>query len=246
VLPSTMQHEQIEMNDSFTHYYLNWNEPAVEPAGECLPHTEIYRRLASVLADHDEKLADPVFQATEDDYARALLDTDTFRRSGITLETLTATGFARLPEPAPVHRFHFAHRQAEADGLGYLPQWRGLKEPIQGSTYNLIANGSDWHINTVFSQTAKTQTRTSAPPVIVCGADAARDGLIAGTTVTVGNQRGCFQTVVMIDDSATRPGVASITKGWATQLVNATVREEDSDAGQGAVYHDNRVTIVPS
>jgi anaerobic selenocysteine-containing dehydrogenase len=243
VLPSTMQHEQIEMNDSFTHYYLNWNEAATPPAGECLSHTDIYRRLAGALAVHDPSFRNPVFDADEDDYARALLDTDRFRRSGITLESLRANGFMRLPETPPVERFHFTHPQAELDGLGYLPEWRGIKEPTEGSGYNLIAIGSDWHINTVFSQTAKTLARTDAPPVVVCSADAERDGLVPGSSVTVANNRGSFEATLEIDDRATRPGVASISKGWATQLVNATVREEDSDGGQGAVYHDNRVTI---
>jgi anaerobic selenocysteine-containing dehydrogenase len=245
VLPSTMQHEQIEMNDSFTHYYLNWNEPAVPPAGECLSHTEIYRRLARALAKHDPVFDNPDLQATEEDYGRALLDTDDFRRSGITLESLRTKGFMRLPEPAPVNRFYFTHHQAEIDGLGYLPEWQGVKEPARGSGYNLIANGSDWHINTVFAQTAKTLARTTAPPVVVCSADAERDGLPEGCTVTVANDRGSFEAKLRIDDSTARPGVAAISKGWATQLVNATVREEDSDAGQGAVYHDNRVTIRP-
>ncbi len=245
VLPSTMQHEQIEMNDSFTHYYLNWNEPAVPPAGECLSHTEIYRRLARALAEHDPLFNSPNLQANEEDYARALLDTDEFRRSGITLESLRTNGFMRLPEPAPVDRFHFTHRQAEIDGLGYLPEWRGVKESANGSGYNLIANGSDWHINTVFAQTAKTLARTTAPPVVVCSADAERDGLLAGCIVTVANDRGSFEAKLRIDDRAARPGVASISKGWATQLVNVTVREEDSDGGHGAVYHDNRVTIRP-
>ncbi|MFW2383905.1 MAG: molybdopterin-containing oxidoreductase family protein [Acidimicrobiales bacterium] len=243
VLPSTLQHEQTEMNDSFTHYYLNWNAPAVEAPAETLPHTEIHRRLASALADHDEQFADPAFQADEEDYARALLDTDAFRAAGITVDSLKSTGFARLPEPAPVERFYFCHPQAEADGLGYLPDWRGVKETVTDSTYNLIANGSDWHINTVFSQTSKTMARTEAPPVVVCSADARRDGLTDGSSVSVRNERGSFEATVRIDDTAARPGVAAITKGWASQLVNATVREEDSDGGNGAVYHDNRVTI---
>ncbi|NNE95442.1 MAG: molybdopterin-dependent oxidoreductase [Acidimicrobiales bacterium] len=246
VLPSTLQHEQIEMNDSFTHYYLNWNNPAVEPAGEALSHTDIFRRLATALAVHDQRFADTVFQADEIDYAKALLDTDAFRASGITVESLRSTGFARLPEPAPVERFFFCNPQAESDGLGYLPDWRGVKESVTGSSYNLIANGSDWHINTVFSQTAKTMARTGEPPVVVCRADAERDGLEEGSRVAVGNDRGSFVTTVSIDDTAARPGVAAITKGWASQLINATVREEDSDGGHGAVYHDNRVTIRPA
>ncbi len=243
ILPSTLQHEQTEMNDSFTHYYLNWNEKAVDAPGEALSHSEMYRRLAVALADYEPTFADDCFQATEEDYATALLDTDSFREAGITLEALQQQGFMRLPEQAPVTRFNFTNTQAETDGLGYLPDWRGVKESATGASYNLIAIGSDWHINTVFAQTAKTLSRTSAPPIVVCSTDAARDGLADGMSVTVGNDRGSFDTTLKIDDAGARPGVAAISKGWASQLINATVREEDSDGGQGAVYHDNVVSI---
>ena len=243
ILPSTLQHEQTEMNDSFTHYYLNWNEKAVDAPGEALSHTEMYRRLAVALAEHDPTFADECFQATETDYAAALLDTDRFRSAGITLETLRTQGFMRLPEQPPVDQFTFTNMQAETDGLGYLPEWRGVKESATASGYNLIAIGSDWHVNTVFSQTAKTLNRTGEPPIVVCAADAERDGLTSGMAVTVGNDRGSFAATVKIDDIGTRPGVAAISKGWGPQLINATVREEDSDGGQGAVYHDNIVFI---
>ena len=49
VLPSTMQTEHTDVHDGYGHLYLAWNEPAVAPPGECLPHTEIFRRLARAM-----------------------------------------------------------------------------------------------------------------------------------------------------------------------------------------------------
>src|SRR5262249_12054256 len=46
LLPSTMQTEHADLHHAYGHIYLGWNEPAVAAAGECLPHTEIFRRLA--------------------------------------------------------------------------------------------------------------------------------------------------------------------------------------------------------
>ncbi len=248
ILPSAMQHEQHEMNDSYSHYYLHWNQKAVEPAGEALSHTQIYQRLAVALATHDPAFADPALQATEEDYARRLLDTESFRAAGITLERLREKGWVRLPEPEPITMFAFASERAERDGLHRLPVWRGPNESVAGAGssggYELIANGSDWHVNTVFSQTTKTRKRTSRPPIFITAADAARDGLAAGQEVSVSNERGTFQATLAVDDDIARSGVASITKGWGTQLVNATVREEDSDTGHGAVFHDNLVWIT--
>ncbi|MEM7324782.1 MAG: molybdopterin-dependent oxidoreductase, partial [Actinomycetota bacterium] len=92
VLPSTMQHEQWEVNDSFAHLYVSLNTPAVTPPGQCLPHTEIFRRLAGAM-----NLDEPALYASDRELAAALLDTPDFAAAGITVDSLIKTGFARLP-----------------------------------------------------------------------------------------------------------------------------------------------------
>src|SRR5207249_11777273 len=37
VLPTTMQPEHADIHNGYGHLYLMWNEPAVQPPGECLP-----------------------------------------------------------------------------------------------------------------------------------------------------------------------------------------------------------------
>ena len=46
LLPTTMQPEHADLLNAYGHLYVLWNEPAVSPPGECLPSTEIVRRLA--------------------------------------------------------------------------------------------------------------------------------------------------------------------------------------------------------
>src|SRR5262249_34890288 len=46
LLPTTMQPEHADIQAAYGHLYVMWNEPAVPPPGECLPSTEIMRRLA--------------------------------------------------------------------------------------------------------------------------------------------------------------------------------------------------------
>jgi anaerobic selenocysteine-containing dehydrogenase len=50
VLPATMQPEHADLHCAYGHLYLAWNEPAVEAPGECLPNSEIFRRLAATSA----------------------------------------------------------------------------------------------------------------------------------------------------------------------------------------------------
>ena len=46
VLPVTMQPEHLDLAGAYGHLYVQWNEPAVAPPGECLPNTEVFRRIA--------------------------------------------------------------------------------------------------------------------------------------------------------------------------------------------------------
>lgn len=45
-----MRIEHRDLLISYGHLYLAWNEPAVPPPGECLPATELFRRLAREMA----------------------------------------------------------------------------------------------------------------------------------------------------------------------------------------------------
>ncbi len=253
LLPSTMQHEQFEMNDSFAHLYLNWNEPAVEPPGECLPHTEIFRRIAAAMG-----LDAPELFVSDLEIAASLLDTDGYRSAGITLDRLRAEGWVRVPDADPYRpfadgfktasgRFEFESSRAEHDGHGRLPNYRPPLETnadqLRPGEYHLVAPASEWHINSVFAGTDVTLGRTTAPPVSIHPDDAARDGLVDGQWVSIVNGRGRYAAKLKVDDRL-RPGLAATTKGWWRQGMNRTVREQDSDMGRGAVYHDNVVRIL--
>ncbi len=251
VLPSTMQHEQWEVNDSFAHMYLNLNQPAVEPPGECVPHTEMFRRLARAM-DLDE----PELYATDTELVAALIDTDEYRAAGVTLESWKRTGWVRAPAagrpyrpfddgfPTESGRFEFVSSRAERDGHGRLPNYRPPTEAGSGDVdvYDLVAIGSDWHINSVFAGTQVVIGRTDAPTISLHPDDAERDGISDGDRIVVFNDRGSFAAVAAVNHQA-RTGVAATTKGWWGMGVNNTVAERDSDMGRGAVFHDNRVRI---
>jgi len=258
VLPSTMQHEQLELNNSFAHLYLNLNRPAIEPPGQCLSHTEIFRRLATAM-----ELDEPELHLSDEEVLACLLDTEPYRAAGITVDVLKDKGWIRVPEaptpyrpfsqgfPTPSGRFEFVSERAEDDGFGRLPNYRAPVEagrpPTTDETgkrwFDLIAIGSDGHINSVFAGTELVRSRTQAPTVVIHPLDAAAAGLGDRQQVVIGNDRGSFQATLEIG-AAARPGVAATSKGWWGMAVNSTVAERDSDMGRGGVFHDNRVWIV--
>lgn len=249
VLPGTMQTEHADLHDSFSHLYVNWNNQVVEPAGEAMRHTEIFRRIAGAMG-----LDEPLLYASDEELTRDLLSGDSPVLDGVTLEVLQERGWARLGGTTPYRpfadgfatpsrRFEFVSERGERDGVGRLPHYEPPSEAASGidGELALVAPANHYILNSTFSGSPKHH-RAGEAVVTVHPDDAG--GIEHGAVVEVGNDRGSFRAVLHLDDAA-RPGVAMTTKGLRPDgsSVNATTLEADSDMGKGAVYHDNLVRI---
>jgi len=95
VLPATTQLEQKDIMFSWGHLYLSYNNQAIEPLGEAVPNTELFRRLAKAMG-----IEDPSFYRTDDEMIEASLDWSNPALQGITLEDVKAKGYARLTVPS--------------------------------------------------------------------------------------------------------------------------------------------------
>ena len=96
VLPATTQLEQFDLMFSWGHLYLTLNEPAVEPLGEAVPNTELFRRLAAAMG-----FDDPFWKRSDEQMAVDALDWSSPVLEGIDLAGLRQTGFARLKVGSP-------------------------------------------------------------------------------------------------------------------------------------------------
>jgi anaerobic selenocysteine-containing dehydrogenase len=258
LLPSTMQTEHADLHYAYGHIYLGWNEPAVAPPGECLPHTEIFRRLA-----HRLGVTESCVYASDDDLARAVLDSDDAALAGMTLERLKAEGWARLAVPTPFvpfgtgfptpsGRLEFDSPRMVEVGLDpvptYTPPYEAAAREPGRYPLALIAPASHYLLNSMFANVPELERRQGAPSIALHPDDAAARGLGEGDVARVFNDRGEFRATVRVSDRV-RPGVVAASKGfWPKRVagasnVNSTVAERDSDMGGGAVFHDNRVQI---
>ncbi len=95
VLPATTQLEQEDIMFSWGHLYLSYNNRAIDPLGEAVPNTELFRRLAATFG-----FDDPFFRRTDREMIETSLDWSNPALEGITLDALRETGFARLNLPA--------------------------------------------------------------------------------------------------------------------------------------------------
>jgi anaerobic selenocysteine-containing dehydrogenase len=260
VLPATMQIEHRDLLIAYGHLYLAWNEPAVAPPGECLPASEIFRRLSQRMG-----LTEPALYDSDETMARQVLSSGHPSLEGITLERLKARGSVRLAYPDPF--VPFAERFPTASGRLEFVSSRmadaGL-DPLAGYTPPYEAAGHDaavardyplalvtpadhYFLNSTFAGVARQQRRAGAVTLLIHPVDAGPLGISSGHAVRIANARGAFVAVAEVTDRV-RPGVVATPKGrWmpgATgATVNATVDERDSDMGGGAVFHDNRVHI---
>lgn len=267
VLPSTMQTEHLDIHDSVSHLFLNLNNPVVEAPGECLSHTEIFRRLSAAMGR-----TEPALFASDEELLADALETDHPALADVDISELRRTGFVRLNYPVPFIRFadgfetpsgqfEFASDVAEQDGDGRLPHYLAPREATTPQEHRaassvespgnqslaLLAAANHFLLNSMFAN-SPDHARAGAQTVAIHPDDAADRGLEAGALVRVHNDRGEFTAVLELSDR-TRRGVATSTKGQWPKLVggstvNATTLETDSDMGRGAIFHDNQVFLT--
>ena len=94
VLPATTQLEQEDIMFSWGHMYITYNHRAVEPLGEAVPNTELFRRLATRMGFTDE-----VFRRSDEDMCAEAFDWSAPAMQGITLQSLKEKGWQRLNLP---------------------------------------------------------------------------------------------------------------------------------------------------
>jgi anaerobic selenocysteine-containing dehydrogenase len=261
VLPATMQIEHRDLLIAYGQLYVAWNEPAVLPPAECLPATEIFRRLARKLG-----LVEPSLYDGDETIAGQLLASGHPSLNGITLDQLKAKGWMRLNYPDPFVPFQHTFptdsgrlefvsgRMAEAGldpAAGYTPAHEtSQRDTALATEYPLllITPANHYFLNSIFANMPAQQRRAGTPVLLIHPDDALPRHIASGDEICVANGRGSFDAVAEMSD-AVRPGVVASSKGrWPCQskrgaTVNATVDDRDSDMGRGAVYHDNRVRV---
>jgi len=144
VLPATTQLEQLDIMMSWGHFFVTLNTPAIRPLGEAIPNTELFRRLAARMG-----FTEDCFTRTDEQLLAEAYDWSAPAMAGITLESLRATGWARLSLPpadeyaphaegnfpTPSGKAEFRSSIAEAVGNFVIPPFRqGYSEFQPGGT----------------------------------------------------------------------------------------------------------------
>jgi anaerobic selenocysteine-containing dehydrogenase len=96
ILPSTMAAEMDDIMLSWGTFYVTLNQKAVEPPGEAVSNTELFRRLAKTFG-----FDDPQFKRSDPEMIEHYTDWESKALEGIDLEYLRQHGYAHLTVGTP-------------------------------------------------------------------------------------------------------------------------------------------------
>jgi len=262
VLPATTQLEHADVHKAYGHLYVLANSPAIEPLGEALPNSEIFRRLAARMG-----FTDACFRESDDELAA-----QAFKRSGATANvdwaSLKKTGWQRLgvPDPyapfarggftTPSGRCEFASAQVGALGLDPVPDY---VPPREGPTSNrelarrfplaIISPPARNFLNSTFVNVKSLRDAEGEPTLQIHPHDAAVRGIGDRDRVRVFNDRGEFELTARISDRA-RPGVVVALSIWWKKLAadgrnaNEVTSQALTDIGRAPTFYDCLVEVA--
>ncbi|GMV60421.1 MAG: hypothetical protein AMXMBFR72_35100, partial [Betaproteobacteria bacterium] len=261
VLPATTQLEHVDVVKPYGHLYVVANNPAIEPLGEALPNSEIFRRLAAKMG-----FAEDCFRESDEDIAARA-----FRKSGATAnydwQSAKAQGWQRLDLPAPYAPFaqggfatpsgrceFYSQRLAQL-GLSPLPDY---VPPYEGPTSNpqlarryplaIISPPARNFLNSTFVNVKSLRDAEGEPSLEIHPDDAAARGIADGDRVRVFNDRGAFELAARVTDRA-RPGVVVALSIWWKKLArdgrnaNEVTSQALTDLGRAPTFYDCLVEV---
>ena len=263
VLPATTQIEHLDLQPAWGHLYLTLNLPAIEPLGEALPNTEVFRRLAAALG-----LDEPALQTSDEDLLRELFaSVDHPFLEGITYDRLVTEGSIRLRRPddwRPYAEGGFATASGKAElssaalaaqGIDPLPTWVPAREGLHGdidlrTRFPLSCITSKRHqrfLNTSYQQLPAHTGPEGEPRLEISAADAATRAIAEGDRVRVWNDRGAMELVATISERV-RPQLVSVPFGWPLAAsggvsCNTLTSAVSTDWGGGASFYDTLVEV---
>jgi anaerobic selenocysteine-containing dehydrogenase len=256
IFPACTQIEQDDVVPSWGHFYLGFNHKAIEPLGESVPNTELWRRLARAMGFTEPDL----FESDESLIANYLTSIDA--------EMLKQDGFVRLPLPTDHRpyaegnfatssgRHEFANAELERLGHGRLPEYRPVTESAhstQGMKYPLALMSPKVHqrfLNTSYSHFEAHAKPEGEMYCELTAEDAEVRNISDGDIVKVFNDRGSIEVVARVPlKPRSHVGTVIVPYGWTwsrtrnQQTVNVLTSDAPTDWGGGVSFFDTLVDV---
>ena len=249
ILPAASFLEFDDLVVPYFHLNLSAQVKVMDPPGEALPNSEIFRRLSRAMGFEDPELY-------ESD--RAILD-ELLERTGLgigwpelarrgTIEPFAEpiVPFADGVFPTRSGKVELASARAEKHGHPRVPEPHA-DAPAPAGMLRLLSPASRWLMNDSYANDANVLRRLGRPEIYLNAADAAALELVDGESASVFNETGRLQLCVRVSDDVA-PGVALVHKGrWAKLSDGASVNALNpgvaSDMGASSSVHGTFVEV---
>ena len=251
VLPAASFLESDDLVASYFHLSLSAQVKAIEPLGQSLTNTEIFRRLATATGLNDDELHESDEQIIAEVLRRTGLEIDfasLARQGTVWIHSEPRIQFPDLRFPTPSGKVELASARAEADGHPRVPQPHADPHPADGRL-RLLTPASPWLLNASFANEPRLARRIGVPTIALNPADAAERGLTPGDRVRASNSAGELELTVTLSEDLPR-GVAFSPKGRWPKLeaghanVNALNPGTASDMGASTTVHGVEITLA--
>jgi anaerobic selenocysteine-containing dehydrogenase len=251
VLPAASFVEHDDVVVPYFHLGLSAQVKAIEPLGDSLPNTEIFRRLAAAMGfdepalfETDEEVITRVLEPTGVSFAELAV------RGTVWLQDEPVIQWASLNFPTPSGRVEIASAQAESDGHPRVPEPHADPRPAEGAL-RLLSPASPWLLNDSFANDAKLARRLGPATVGMHPRDAAERGLRDGDPAVLQSPTGRLALTVALSDELPRGVVYSPKGRWPKREpgaanVNVLNPGVESDMGHSTTVHGVEVTVSPA
>jgi anaerobic selenocysteine-containing dehydrogenase len=155
--------------------------------------------------------------------------------------------------PSNDGRFHFKPNWAAVGpyhtGMTALPVHReNVEQATDELPFRLIVPPARTFLNTTFTETPGSIAREVEPRAVIHPDDAARLGVVEGTLVRIGNERGEVSLRVRPLETA-KPGVVVVEGNWPSDAypgrvgVNVLIGADPVPPSGGAAFHDTAIWL---
>lgn len=257
IFPASTQIEQNDVVPAWGHLYLGYNHKAIEPLGESVPNTELWRRLSAAMG-----FTEPELFESDESLLRYYL-------RGVDAERLKSDAVIRLPLPDDLRPYanggfgfesgkhEFANPALEVAGHGRLPEYRPVAESAHGEihpTFPLALMSPKTHqrfLNTSYSHLEAHAGPEGEMYCELTAKDAAPRHIRDGDLVRVFNDRGAIEVIARVPERPrSLPGTVIVPYGWTWSrtrdgnTVNVLTSDAPTDWGGGVAFFDSLVEVV--
>lgn len=260
VIPADTQLERMDMVATYGNWYFTMNKPVIEPLGESVRNSELFRMLAQRMGYVEQ--GDNAFTQTDEEIIRDVMCDEGKHNplmEGITYEQLEKNGFARANTgserrnflkngwPTPSGKIEIYSETLKEQGQDplptYNPEIEGQEDPKRAEyPLQVLSSASHYFIGDSFQSVPRLQAMMSRPTVELNPKDASSRGIQDGDLCRLYNDRGETYVYAVVIDGLIE-GVCATQKQFKGSNtpggvnVNALNSEMTTDFGDSPTFY---------